>query len=71
MSKLGQEKIPRVSDSEGWALAIEQAERGINQAKERIEKLERSIEVFKECRDAEEPWPGTSETTEKVTDRAL
>lgn len=43
----------------GWSLAIKQAEKGITQAKERIEKLERSIEVFKECRERGDPWPGS------------
>jgi hypothetical protein len=61
MSKTRQEKLQPSRSSKGWKIAIEQAERGIAEAKDRIERLSRSINVFRECQERGEPWPGTAE----------
>ena len=66
MSKSKQEKLSRPRGSAGWGVAIERAERGIIEARQRIEKLERSIEVFRECEKRGEPWPGTAKSSGQI-----
>jgi len=61
MYKKRQVKIPQASGSQGWDIAIEQAQRGIAEANDRIARLNRSIDVFRECKERGEPWPGTVE----------
>jgi hypothetical protein len=44
-----------------WNEAIEDAERLIREARERIAELRRSIRTFEELRDAGETFPGESQ----------
>ena len=49
-----------------WEEAIYDAERRIQQARKQIRRLRGAIVVFKDRRDAGEPWPGTAPTVEKA-----
>jgi hypothetical protein len=48
-----------------WEQAINDARQMIEDSKEKIARLKKSIKTFERLRDAGEPWPGTSEVTEK------
>lgn len=60
MSKSSQAAISPTGSREGWRIAIQKAEEEIAKAKARIDRLNISIGVFKECQQKGEPWPGTS-----------
>jgi hypothetical protein len=52
-----------------WDLAVVDAEKAIADAVSKIKQLKRAIRAFKTMRDDGEPWPGTSEATEKAAQR--
>ena len=61
----------RTRNIKSWSDAVDVAEKKLEQAYAQVARLRRSIAILKDFRDSGEPWPGTSEVMEKVTDRAL
>jgi len=69
--KMSKEKIGAcLNHVNPWETAIADAKNQIGQAQNRIATLRRAIKAFEVMRDSGEPWPGTSETTEKASQRA-
>jgi predicted translin family RNA/ssDNA-binding protein len=62
MGNQNQEKFIQacVNKSEGWGKAIDEAERQIKEAEEKIKRLKLSIQTFKEMIAQGEPFPGES-----------
>jgi hypothetical protein len=53
-----------------WNSAILDARQKLGEAEAGVLALKRAIQAFEELRDSGEPWPGTSEATEKVIQKA-
>jgi hypothetical protein len=53
-----------------WEQAISDAEKLIQHYRGKIQKLRGAIVGFKDMRDQDVPWPGTTEATEKVSREA-
>lgn len=45
-----------------WDVAIQEAERQLNAAKQRVKGLERAVENWKRLRDGGMPWPESNAT---------
>jgi hypothetical protein len=60
MSKeIGRGKVAQMSKSiSSWDALITDAEQMIGEAKDRIARLNQSIEIFRQLRDKGEPFPG-------------
>lgn len=56
--------------SSGWDEAIFDAKKTIAEAEQKITDLRLGIKEFQRRKNAGEPWPGTSESTEKAAQRA-
>jgi hypothetical protein len=51
----------------GWDSAIQTTEGLVQEAKERVKTLQRSIEAFKKMRDRGEPFPGESQNQSEAS----